>query len=243
MTLFLTVFAGALLAGFVHGLVGFGTGLVALGLWLHVLEPVLAAPLVVICSVAASAQSVHVIRHTISWRRLWPFILFGLLGVPLGVLALGHIDATVLRAAVGIFLVLYSTAMLLFRRLPVIDRGGRPADALIGFAGGVMGGAGGLSGPLPTVWCGLKGWSKKDQRATLQPFNMTILAWTLVSYASRDILTKEVGRLALAALPGTVLGVWFGVKTYGRIDDRQFERVILWLLLTSGTVLIATNLL
>ncbi len=243
MTLSLTVFAGALLAGFVHGLVGFGTGLVALGLWLHVLEPVLAAPLVVICSVVASSQSVHVIRHAISWRRLWPFILFGLLGVPLGVLTLGHIDATALRAAVGIFLVLYSTAMLLFRRLPVIDRGGRPADALVGFAGGIMGGAGGLSGPLPTVWCGLKGWSKDDQRATLQPFNMTILAWTLVSYATQDILTGEVGRLALAALPGTVLGVWFGVRTYGRIDDRQFERVILWLLLASGTVLIATNLL
>ena len=243
MTLFLTVFAGALLAGFVHGLVGFGTGLVALGLWLHVLEPVLAAPLVVICSVVASAQSVHIIRHAISWRRLWPFILFGLAGVPLGVLTLGHIDATALRAAVGIFLVLYSTAMLRFRRLPVIARGGRPADAAIGFAGGIMGGAGGLSGPVPTVWCGLKGWSKEDQRATLQPFNMTILAWTLISYATQDILTAEVGRLALAALPGTVLGVWFGVRTYGRIDDRQFELVILWLLLTSGTVLIATNLL
>jgi hypothetical protein len=33
------------------------------------------------------------------------------------------------------------------------------------------------------------------------------------------------------------------VKTYGRIDDRRFEKVVPWLLLASGTVLIATNLL
>jgi uncharacterized membrane protein YfcA len=44
MSVVLFVLAGALLAGFVSGLTGFGTGLVALGLWLHVVDPILAAP-------------------------------------------------------------------------------------------------------------------------------------------------------------------------------------------------------
>ncbi len=51
MELVLIIGAGALVAGFVSGLAGFGTGLVALGFWLHAVEPILAAPLVVICSV------------------------------------------------------------------------------------------------------------------------------------------------------------------------------------------------
>ena len=43
--------------------------------------------------------------------------------------------------------------------------------------------------------------------------------------------------------PGTVLGVWLGVKAYGRVDDRQFRLIVLWLLLASGGVLTVTNLL
>ncbi len=242
MSIALTVLAGALLAGFVSGLTGFGTGLVALGLWLHVLDPLLAAPLVVICSVIAQLQSLLTIRPPCDPARLWPFLLGGLAGVPIGVLALDHIGTETFRAAVGIFLVGYCGFVLLSRRLPMIDVGGRPADGAVGFAGGILGGAAGLSGALPTVWCGLKGWGKAAQRAVYQPFNLTILGWALIAHAWSGVLTAEVGRLTLICLPGTLLGVWLGVKVYGRVDDRQFRRLVLWLLLASGSVLVATNL-
>ena len=44
---------GALAGGFVSGLAGFGTALMALGIWLWVLPPQVAVPLVLICSVIA----------------------------------------------------------------------------------------------------------------------------------------------------------------------------------------------
>lgn len=243
MSVVLFILAGALLAGFVSGLAGFGTGLVALGLWLHVVDPVLAAPLVVICSVIAQLQSLVTIRPAFDLARLWPFLLGGLLGVPIGVLALDHIETGVFRAAVGLFLVCYCAFTLMSRRLPVVDRGGRPADGAVGFAGGILGGAAGLSGALPTVWCGLKGWGKAEQRAIYQPFNLSILAWALVAQAQQGFITAEVGRLTLICLPGTILGVWLGVKAYGHVDDRQFRLIVLWLLLASGGVLTVTNLL
>jgi uncharacterized membrane protein YfcA len=242
MSVILFILAGALLAGFVSGLTGFGTGLVALGLWLHVVDPILAAPLVVICSVIAQLQSLVTIRPRFNLARLWPFLLGGVVGVPVGVMALDHIETGSFRVAVGLFLVGYCAFTLLSRRLPVIDVGGRPANGAVGFAGGILGGAAGLSGALLTVWCGLKGWGKTDQRAVYQPFNLTILSWALISYAWSGVLTEEVGRLTLICLPGTILGVWLGVKAYGRVDDRQFRLIVLWLLLTSGGVLTVTNL-
>ena len=63
MELFLVIGAGALVAGFVSGLAGFGTGLVSLGFWLHAVEPILAAPLVVICSVAGQLQATATLRR------------------------------------------------------------------------------------------------------------------------------------------------------------------------------------
>lgn len=242
LALALTVAAGALLAGFVSGLAGFGTGLVALGFWLHVIEPHLAAPLVVICSVIGQVQSLATLRPAIEPARLWPFILGGLLGVPVGVLVLAYVEAGAFRAMVGAFLVLYTGFMLLTRSLPVTAWGGRKADGAVGFGGGVLGGVAGLSGVLPTVWCGLRGWTKDQQRAVFQPFNLTILTWALVAYASQGVLTAKVGWLTLVCLPGTLLGAWLGAKSYGRIDDRQFRYLVLWLLLASGLVLTFLNL-
>jgi uncharacterized membrane protein YfcA len=62
---------GALCGGFVTGLAGFGTGLTALGLWLHVVSPAAAAALVVVCSVAGQIQSLYTVRRAIAWRRAW----------------------------------------------------------------------------------------------------------------------------------------------------------------------------
>lgn len=242
MALYLVVLAGALLAGFVNGLAGFGTGLVALGLWLHVMDPLLAAPLVAVSSVIAQLLSLTAVRHALELRRLWPFLLGGVLGVPLGVLALDRIEVEAFRTAMGIFLVVYAVSVLAARRVPPVEWGGRPADGAVGVAGGILGGAAGLSGVLPTIWCGLRGWSKAEQRAVFQPFNLVILSWALVSQAAQGFLTEEVGRLILICLPGTVLGVWLGVKTYGRVDDAQFRRIVLWLLFASGVVLSVANL-
>ena len=51
----LVVLIGAFAGGFVSGLAGFGTGLVAVGIWLRVIQPTTAATLVVVCSVVSQA--------------------------------------------------------------------------------------------------------------------------------------------------------------------------------------------
>lgn len=64
---------GALGGGFVTGLAGFGTGLTALGFWLHVVDPVVASAVVVICSVVGQAQSLYTVRRAVSWGVPGPF--------------------------------------------------------------------------------------------------------------------------------------------------------------------------
>ena len=42
--------------------------------------------------------------------------------------------------------------------------------------------------------------------------------------------------------PATLLGAFLGIRLYGRVNDRQFRAVVLWLLLASGVVLMVSNL-
>lgn len=236
------VLAGAFAGGFVSGLTGFGTGLTALPFWLFAVTPTLAAPLVVVCSLVAQIQTLPAIWHAIDFRRALPFVLGGLAGVPAGTLILPYVSVTNFRLAVGALLVVYCGFLLIGQLRLRIAWGGRAADGVVGLAGGVLGGLAGLSGPLPTIWAGLRGWDKDARRGVFQAFNVSILTFALVTQTVAGLLTVELGRLVLIALPGTLLGAWAGRRIYVRLDTLKFDRVVLILLLISGCGLLASGL-
>lgn len=236
------VMAGALAGGFVSGLAGFGTGLTALGIWLYALEPAVAATLVVLCSVIAQVQTIPTIWGRIEARRVLPFIIPGLAGVPAGTLLLSHLDANLLKVAVGTVLLVFSAHMLVHSAPRRRTWGGRPADGVVGLGGGVLGGLAGLSGPLPTMWATFRGWSKDESRSLFQAYNLSILGMALLAHAFAGFVTVRTGTALLVALPGTIAGAWMGAWTYRRLTDRRFRQVILLLLSFSGLMLIWTNI-
>ncbi len=236
------VVAGALVAGFINGLTGTGYALMALGFWLQAMSPVTAAPLVAICSVAGHLQALRSIWSGVRWPRLWPFLAAGLLGVPIGTSLLEQVQAQPLKLGVGILLIFYSAWVGLVRRPPVVTGGGRPADALVGFVGGIMGGFASLSGPAPIIWVQLRGWSKNEQRGVNQPFNMTILATALLAAGVAGLLDRTFWIWAAITVPISLVGARLGLMLYGRVNDAVFRQLVLVLLGLSGMTLIVTSL-
>lgn len=236
------VVVGALVAGFVNGLSGTGYALASLGFWLHAMSPITAAPLTALCGVSGHLQSLPRIWSGVSWRRLWPYLGAGLVGVPIGTALLDRVQVQPLKVGVGLLLIVYVSWMGFMRRPPVVRGGGRAADAVIAFIGGVMGGLSSLSGPAPTIWAQLRGWDKHQQRAVNQPFNMSVLAFALVSSGIAGFLDRTFFVWAAIAVPCTLIGAHIGLALYGRIDDRQFRRIVLGLLGLSGLTLIASAL-
>ena len=169
---------------------------------------------------------------------VWPFIIGGLLGVPIGTMLVAHADPNVFKLAVGVFLLVFPIA-LYFNRTPLAVRfGGKVADAAIGFAGGILGGLAGLSGPLPILWASIRGWGKDERRGIFQIFNWTVLAAALCLQTAAGIVAQEVVWLALLAFPGTIIGAWLGARLYHALNDRNFTDVVLALLLLSGVGLV-----
>src|SRR4051794_13216634 len=155
---------GAAAGGLVQGLSGFAFGLVALSIWAWGLDPVLAGPLTVFCSLVGQLLTIGTLRRGFEARRALPFILGGVLGVPLGVALLQRIDPDGFRLAVGLLLVVWCPAMLLARDLPRVERGGRLADAAAGLGGGGMGGRGGARGAGPEPRGGPRGGGRGARR-------------------------------------------------------------------------------
>ncbi|WP_112310772.1 sulfite exporter TauE/SafE family protein [Pseudogemmobacter bohemicus] len=236
--------AGALAGGFINGLAGFGTALLALGFWLQVLPPGQAVSISVVMSVISGLQGVWIVRREISTHRvrLMRFLLPALPGIPLGAMVLSMISAPALKLTIAAMMILYGAFFTLHRSLPSIQRPTPVVDSTVGFLGGLLGGAAGLSGALPTMWCAMRPWTKAETRAVLQPFNVVVLALAMVTFALHGQYTPETLWLTLIALPATMIGAQIGIRVYRRLSDARFRRLLIVLLFASGLLIVLREL-
>jgi uncharacterized membrane protein YfcA len=210
----LYVAAGALAGGLINGMAGFGTALFALGFFLNVMPPVQAVAVVVVLSVFTGVQGLWVVRHAIgaNKRRL------------------------------ARFLILYGGYFSLRAQLPRFERPTPIWDMIVGFSGGVLGGAASLSGALPMMWCALRPWAKSETRAVLQPFNVTVLTLTAAALALKGAYTRETLIYLALALPLSGVAAQIGIAIFKRLHDAAFRRLLIAITLVSGLVLLLREL-
>ena len=229
---------GAFTAAFVTGLAGFAFGVIAAAIWLHALPPVETTTLIVTYAVLVQGYAVWKLRQGLNMDRLWPLILGSALGIPVGGALLQVASPSQLRVAVGALLMLFALYNLWKPRLPEIRQAGRLADGTVGLFNGVLGAATGLGGILPAIWCGLRGWSRDEQRAVFQPTAVATFVMILLWLGSIGTITAETIRLFAVGLPALVLGTALGWAFYGRLNEAAFRNIVLGLVLISGILLV-----
>jgi uncharacterized membrane protein YfcA len=212
--------------------------MVSLSVWAWVLPPDSAGPLVVMCSLLGQVLNGRLTWAGLRMARAWPFILGGALGIPLGAWLLPQLDAARFRMGLGLFLILWCATMLLTRARRPVAFGGSAADGLAGWIGGVMGGLGGLSGPVPTLWATLRGWEKDAQRAVFQAFNTAMHALALTAFVGRGLVGGAELSLFAVAAPAMLLPLWLGTRVYARLGALDYRRVVVALLLVAGLGLV-----
>jgi len=238
-TLDLALFlAGTFAAAFVTGLAGFAFGIVAAAVWLHFLAPAQATVLIVAFGLIVQGVSVWKLRRAIQWQRLAPFLIGGIIGVPLGGALLRWATPGDLRLLVGGILILFSLWNWFRPSLVSMARAGIAADGAVGVVNGVIGGATGLAGIAAVVWCSLRGWPPAEQRAVFQPSGVAVFAMTALWLGGTGMIGGDTLVLFLIGLPALAIGTWAGLKAFGKLDDQAFRRVVLVLLLISGASLV-----
>lgn len=243
MTVWIIFIIGAGLAGFVQGLTGFAFALIAMSFWVWILPPQVSAPLVVFASLwchLISLSKEH--KHYFKKSLILPYIIAGLIGVPLGTYLLDIVNAEIFKLILGLFLMLWCPTMYFSPQLNFMNHLGKKSDACIGFMGGVLGGLGGFCGALPSAWVMLKKLPKDQQRYILRHFNFAIQLFTIMVYLWRGTIDSShltfIGVIILAVSLPAILGA----QLFYKISERQFKHVVLSLLFASGCILTLTSL-
>jgi len=236
---------GAAAGGFINGLAGFGTALFALGFFLTIMPPVQAVAIVVVMSVLSGLQGVWIVRHVVFENpvRLLRFLIPALIGIPIGVTTLSHIDSASLKILIAVFLIAYGGYFSIRSNLPQIAQRTSLIDSCVGFTGGVLGGMASLSGALPTIWCSMKTWTKRETRAVLQPYNVAVLMLTAIMLAWQGAYTWRTLSYLFIILPVTMIFAQIGIMIFKRLTDNQFKRMLIVMTFMAGIVLLVRELL
>jgi uncharacterized membrane protein YfcA len=228
--IFVAIFAGSLVAG----LAGFAFSAVAGALLLHWVSPAVVVPLLVACSITTQLISITKLWRTMAWRQCAPFLLGGLVGIPLGAELLADVNPAAFGTGVGVMLVCYSIYMLVKPGIS-IGRGGRYIAVAAGFAGGV---AIAFPGAFPTILCSLRNLSKETQRGIVQPYILVMQIATLAYFSRLGFITSATATTYLWCLPAVLGGTWLGLRLFNRVDDALFRKLVLVFLLVSGATMV-----
>ena len=238
----LIIFGGALAAAITAGATGFAFAIIGMAIWLHVMPATRALPLVVVSSILLNVAMVWRLRADVDFRRLSPFLLGALAGVPLGVVTVRSLQPEVVRATVGALLIGYSVYMISRVSAPTLNLRpvqGSVMDGAVGMLGGFMGGSTSLNGLFPTIWSGLRGWTKRQQRGVYQPYILLVHLYTLLWLGGTGGIGVQTFWDLLLCIPALVIGGYLGLAVFHNASEQSFRRLTLLLFLVSGLVLVA----
>lgn len=227
---------GAAFGGFVNGLAGTGTALFSLGFYLMVLPPVSSVAIVSLLVILTGLQSFWIAREDFKpdKSKFLPFVLPGILGVPIGVMLLDAINVQALRFCIAMLLIIYGAYFSFRAALPSITTRTPKIDASVGLFSGVLGGMTSVSGAIPVMWLSMRPWTKGEIRAVLQPFNMLVLLATATLLLFKGAYNETVLKALLITIPVALIASRFGVRVFKSLTDTLFRRLLIVLSLLMG---------
>lgn len=89
----------------------------------------------------------------------------------------------------------------------------------------------------------VKNQSKSEQRYILRHFNFAIQLVTLVNYLIQGLIQKQHLPYLAVLLVIMAFPVIFGARLFYKISERQFKRIVLGLLFSSGCFLVVMSLI
>jgi uncharacterized membrane protein YfcA len=155
-----------------------------------------------------------------------------IVGMPLGLVVLVLADDRLLTVVIAIAVIAFSLLLWRGARVPA----GRGTDVTAGFTAGILSTSTGTSGPPIVIALSAKQLGPAVFRATISAIFLVQGSVALALFALGDQITRDALWVALAGLPGVLVGSIVGERGFRRLDMPTFRRVVLGMLFLSGLV-------
>lgn len=240
MLLLLIIAVG--LAAFFSGITGFGFNLLATPVLLLAFPSHTAVDIALMLGLAVSVVLLlspgvvqEVDRALLSMLTLW-----GLVGVPVGVLVFLQIDTNLLKAIIGAVVISYAAVVLLASNFHWVRhrRMGRSA----GLFSGALAASTGLSGPPIVMYIHAHRPTGRYFRANVAAYVAILSIVSLMAHAVMGQISLSTITTAGLLTPAALAGMLAGMFAFAKIPARAFDGLVLGLLALVGLGTLASAL-
>lgn len=240
----LAVFAVALLAGLIKGMVGFAMPMIMISGLGAVVGPELALAGLILPTVATNG--IQALRQ--GWRAAWAsvsrfrvFLLAGLVFLLASAQLVRVLPQSALLLAIGLPITAFALLQLAGRELR-LSAPSRRMEIGVGAFAGAIGGISGVWGPPTVAYLTALGTEKREQmRVQGVIYGLGAVA-LLGAHVGSGVMNAQTAPFSAALLVPALAGMWLGSRLQDRIDQAQFRRATLAVLLVAGANLIRRGL-
>jgi uncharacterized protein len=211
-------------AGFVQGLTGFGSMMVALPLMALFIDIKSAIPLIVLLGIAINTMLLFQLAKHFERKKWMPLLLSSLPGIIIGIYILKTVETRILEILLGVVILTTATAMWISKG-PEKELSKISAYAT-GFIAGLLGGSMGAPGPPVIIYTSLQPWTKQQIKATMVAFFAIGGVGIGIFYYYSGFITNDILHSFTYCVIPLISGVLTGVFLFNRIDEKIYRRIV-----------------
>jgi hypothetical protein len=231
----------AICAYFVKGLCGFANTLVFTTILSFSSSNLAISPVELLLGYPTNAIMAWKERRAIQWRICVPLAVLVILGSIPGTLFLKNVDTHRIKLLFGVVIILIGLNMLYGEFHPRKSKGSRLLLGLIGLLSGLLCGLYGI-GALLGAYLGRVTEDSHGFKANICVVFLVENTFRLVFYTLWGIITLERLRQALILYPFMLLGLWLGMCSSRKLDEKLVKKLVIVTLILSGVPLIVSSL-
>jgi uncharacterized membrane protein YfcA len=209
-------------AALVEGFLGFGFGIVAMGLLTLTKNVLFATALVNIMAFCVALSILWPLRRKVKWRLIGPLLVFGLAGMFAGVEIVTSFNPLIMRRVLGVTIVIFAAWSFMDTRQGHLARWWSiPA----GLASGVLHGAFNTGGPPLIAYIYRHPFSPDHLKGTIQLLFVLLNLSRIPVLYSKGLFTDQILICDAIALPFVVPMTWLGIKLARKISAQRFRKM------------------
>ena len=219
----------ALLAGFMRGFVGVGSGMLMAPVFAILFGPLATVGMVIMLDAVVTAQLLPSVHRLIEWRVVIPMAVVAALFMPLGTWLLVSVDAGLMARCIALIVLVFALMLMSGWRY----RGPKRLGISLGVGGlsGVLIAATSMGNPPVIVYFLSGPDSAATNRANFTGYFAVTLATLLVMMAARGLIDGATTLRTALLVPVFVSAAWLGAKYFYKSTDRRYRQVAMGLLL------------
>ena len=229
------------IATLVRSTFGFGESLIAVPLLLFFIPLETAVPLSVLISIFIAAVVVVQDRKEIHFNSAKWLLLFGIMGIPIGLLLLIYGNENLVKSILGVLIISYSLYSLVSKNNLHLKTDNKVWLFVCGFLSGILGGAYGLNGPPLVIYGNIRKWSAKHFRATLQAYFLPASVIGMFGYWYQGLWSWTVTYYFLISLPVVIPAIFIGRYFNNLLQDGSFLKYVYMALIAIGVLLLSQS--